>query len=169
MKVQKGGDNVAAPDGQYGTWFVHIPNWHPTRLNQLLNSHWAVAARYKRHDADIIAASVLGAGVPKADRSRRRVSVEIVLGPRQRGGDPDCYWKSLLDGLVKCGLLKDDSKEWLECGEVIFSRGPRPATVIKIENFRPYLDAIIPEKGGEVRPRKAHPSTGPKLRLYRGA
>jgi len=72
--------------------------------------------------------------VPKA-QGKRRVSLEIVLGPRQRGGDPDSYWKLLLDNLKHLGLIRDDNKEWVELGPVTFSRGPQRATAITLEDL----------------------------------
>lgn len=118
-----------------GKWYVRIDRWHPARLNQLINVHWATAARRKKHDAQIVALSVAGAGVPKAE-SKRRVSLEITLAPRQRAGDPDAYWKSLLDSLVHCGALRNDSHVWLELGGITFARGPIASTVICLENVQ---------------------------------
>ena len=69
-----GGKRVILPT----RWFVRIDRWHPARLNHLLNSHWAVAARLKKLDANIIALACKGADVP-----RRSASVE-------------CRWKSRL-------------------------------------------------------------------------
>lgn len=127
-------------------WYIRIDGWHPTKLNQMLNArHWSIAHRAKKHDANVIALAVLGAGVEKAKR-QRRVSLEIVLAPRQRGGDCDAYWKSLLDGLVKCGALKDDNRQWCELGELTFSRGPRKATVICLEDLyepKPVISAAV--------------------------
>lgn len=116
------------------SYFVRIENWHPTKLNQLMNSHWAKRGRLRKHDDNIVAMSVLGADVPKAEQ-RRRVSLEIYLAERQRGGDVDAYWKSTLDALVNCGALVDDNPEWVELGEVKFYRAQRPATLIILENM----------------------------------
>lgn len=115
-------------------WYVVLVNWHPARLNQLLYAHWAKCHRLKRTDATVIALGVLGAGVPRADTARR-VSLEITLAPRQRAADPDAYWKSLLDGLVACGALVNDSHVWCELGGVKFLRGQRAKTVIRLENL----------------------------------
>lgn len=114
-------------------WFVAIPRWLPTRTNQLINSHWAIRNRLKKGDADIIAASVLGADVPRAD-CRRRVSLTITLGPGRRRPDPDAFWKTVLDGLVKCGALVNDSPVWCELGTVDVVRGEQDGTVIILEN-----------------------------------
>lgn len=116
-------------------WFVRIDKWHPTRLNQLITCHWATAGKRKKHDQQIISLSVLGAAVPKATR-RRRVSLEITLAPRQRAADPDAYWKSTLDALVKCGALVNDSRVWCELGPVEFQRGTVASTVIKLEDLQ---------------------------------
>lgn len=124
----------------YKTWFVRIDNWQPTRLNQLLNCQWRKNARLKKTDAAIIAVSILGADVPRAE-IKRRVSVEIILGPRQRAADPDAYWKSLLDGLVVCGALVDDSRTWCELGSVSFQRGKRRARILKLENIYTFHSA----------------------------
>jgi hypothetical protein len=56
-----------------------------------------------------------------------------LLGPRQRGADPDAYWKSLLDALVHAGLLVDDSPKWCELGPVRFERECRRKPAIQLE------------------------------------
>jgi hypothetical protein len=91
-----------------------------------------VRAKAKAFDAQLVAACVTGAGVPRAE-GKRRVSLEIHLGPRQRGGDPDAYWKSTLDALVSCGALVDDRKEMVDLGEVTYLRAKTRATVIILE------------------------------------
>ena len=105
---------------------VSIPNWHPARLNQLLG-HWEKAMRLKRSDAEMVAAYFLGQ--PKATE-KRLVHLTIHLAKGQRAGDPDSYFKTLLDALVRCGQLKDDSRQWCELGPVEFVRtGVRGATI----------------------------------------
>ena len=117
------------------TYVIRLNNWHPTKLNELMNAHWAVRKRKKDFDANCIAFGVAAADVPKAE-CPRKVKLEIVLGPGERGGDPDCYWKSLLDGLVRCGALVDDSKTWCIPDSVVFLRGPRRSTVVILENLQ---------------------------------
>jgi hypothetical protein len=131
-------------------WHVRIDGWQPTTLNTLTNCHWATRNRLKKHDAAIIKVSCLGADVPQAETARR-VSLEIVLGPRQRGADRDAYWKTTLDALVKCGALVDDSPAWCELGEVTYRRGERRGCVIVLENLRAEK---LPAKADEVRERK---------------
>jgi len=110
-------------------WTVTIPNWHPTRLNTLLGAHWAVAARMKKADRRMLC--VTCHGIPKAT-GKRRVTLTIGLKPRQRAGDPDCYWKSLLDGLVQCKLLVDDNRQHVECMPVQYERGLIMSTTINL-------------------------------------
>lgn len=51
------------------------------------------------------------------------VSLDIVLKPKERGGDVDSYWKTTLDGLQKIGLLKNDSHHHCQTGIVKYTRG----------------------------------------------
>lgn len=113
-----------------------IPDWHPTRLNELLNSHWAKAQRRKNEDAGLIAVYACGANIRKARRGqRRRVSVVLTLAPRQRAGDPDAYWKSLLDGLKRAGLIADDNRQGVELMPLQFERGQTRKTTITLEDL----------------------------------
>lgn len=98
---------------------VFIANWHPTLLNKLVNNHWATAAKYKKHDRQMVASYTHT--FPKA-AGKRHVTLQIVLGYRQKGGDVDAYWKSLLDGLVSAGMLVDDSRHYCETAPVKFTR-----------------------------------------------
>jgi hypothetical protein len=94
-----------------------IDRWHPARLDQWDGRHWSVRARLKRVDRQIVGLYARTAGIPPAT-GKRRVSLMLTLGPRQRGGDPDAYWKSILDALVHDGLLLDDSRQRVELGAV---------------------------------------------------
>ncbi len=82
-----------APGAEHFT--LRIERWHPTRLNELLG-HPLHRTRQKKADAQLVAYSCRDAGVTRATVPRA-VRVTIVLAPRQRAGDPDAYWKSLLD------------------------------------------------------------------------
>lgn len=114
---------------------IEIPRWHPARLNQLLNSHWGLRSKLKKQDRAIVAGHAGGfRSMATKATGRRRVSLVITLAPRQRGGDPDAYWKSLLDALVKNGLLIDDSRTWCELGPVEYRRGAEMATTIILED-----------------------------------
>lgn len=112
---------------------LKIGNWHPARLNQWDGCHWSKRAKLKRVDRDIVALNAHAFGIPKAT-GKRRVSLTLTLAPRQRAGDPDAYWKSLLDALVHAGLLVDDNRQHVEIGGVAFQRGPLRITEITLED-----------------------------------
>lgn len=116
-----------------GRWVVTIPNWHPCPLNKLIGYSWRTVHARKQADQRRVADEMAFAGIPEA-RKARRVSLRIVLGPRQRSCDPDAYWKSMLDALVACGRLRDDSRQWCELDHVEFERGKR-STVLTLEDI----------------------------------
>jgi hypothetical protein len=111
------------------TYTLTIPGWHPARLNHLLTGHWRPRYRLKRADADTVAFYARLGGIPRAT-GKRRVSLRITLGYRQRAGDPDCYWKSLLDALKTAGLIVDDDRFGVDLG-------PERATTILLEDVGP--------------------------------
>lgn len=112
---------------------IACPMWHPTRLNQLLGCHWR-AAKLKKADRYAIRVYAMIADVPKAT-GKRRVTLTIGLGPKQRAGDPDAYWKSLLDAMKHAGLLVDDNRQHCELAPVVFERWPTKGTVITLEDL----------------------------------
>ena len=67
--------------------------------------------------------------------TKRRVDLHITLGPRQREGDDDNWWKSVLDALVHAKMLIDDNRRWCEYGTPTFDRGPEKATVITLTDI----------------------------------
>jgi hypothetical protein len=111
-----------------------IEGWHPCRLNQLVGCHWGTRSKRKRLDREVIALEALVQKIPKA-LGKRRISLVLTLAPRQRAGDPDSAWKSLLDALVAAGLLVNDSHLWCELGEVRFERGKAQRTVIVLTDL----------------------------------
>lgn len=116
------------------TWVVTIPDWHPARLNELICTHWAKAAKRKKADRQLLFVYCHNQGVSKA-KGKRRVEIEITLAPRQRAGDPDCYFKSACDGLVHCGAIKNDSHVWVELAPVKYLRGPAKSTTIRLTDI----------------------------------
>jgi Holliday junction resolvase RusA-like endonuclease len=115
------------------TYILKIDCWHPARLNQWDGFHWSKGSRLKKAVRELVTAYALRAGIPRAIW-KRRVSLKIILSPKQRAGDPDAYWKSLLDALVHAALLLDDNRQGVELGQVTFSRGER-ATEIMLEDL----------------------------------
>jgi Holliday junction resolvase RusA-like endonuclease len=111
-----------------------IPGWHPVRLNQLLHVHYLKRARMKKADRMMVAFYARHFKIPPAT-GKRRVSLQITLAPRQRAGDPDAYWKSLLDALVHAELLLDDNRQGVETGPVTFARGVCKVTTIILEEL----------------------------------
>ena len=113
---------------------LRIDNWHPRRLNELLAVHWSKAGQLKKADQQLVAAMSLNARIPRAT-GKRRVRLHLILAPRQRGADPDAYWKSLLDALTSCGLLVDDNRQHVELTMPTFARGKRRETIITLEDL----------------------------------
>lgn len=106
---------------------------HTARLNELLG-HWAKAARLKKRDRQWIALESRNQEIPLAT-GKRRVSLVVVLGPRQRRPmDPDALWKSLLDSCVHAGLLLDDGPRWCILGTVDYERGPHSEMRVVLED-----------------------------------
>ena len=117
-----------------GEYVISIPDWTPTPVNKLLCAHWGTAAKRKKADARMVWAYAASAQIPKAT-GKRSVELTITLAPRQRAADPDSPWKSLLDALVRCGLLTDDNRQGVELLPVKFERGERKATRIVLRDL----------------------------------
>ncbi len=116
------------------TWTIEIPGWIPPSVNRLIGQHWGKATRHKRVAYAAIDAMAFRAGVPLA-QGRRRVSVTVTVNGRGRLPDGDNMLKCLLDGLVKCGALRDDGPAWMQLGEVTVQRGETRGTVITLEDI----------------------------------
>jgi hypothetical protein len=112
----------------------HIPNYQPITVNRLLSTDPRRRSKLKQGDYELIA--YFGQDVPKA-RGKRRVSLQIELGPRKKGPDPEAIWKVINDGLSKCGLLLDDRKETVELGPVTYIRAAKSGVTITLEDLEP--------------------------------
>lgn len=97
-----------------------LPGFFPVSIN-VIGRHWRIASRWKNHAVDVVIGAVLvhGAGVAKC---KRRVDLHLILPAGQRRIDRSNAWKGLLDVLVRCGLLVDDSPTWCVEGAVTYSR-----------------------------------------------
>ncbi len=111
-----------------------IPGWRPAALNQYVGRHWAVGHRLKKQDNQTVRLTALLQGLRPAT-SKRRVSVQVTLGKRQRPRDPDACWKSLLDALVAARLLTDDDAEGVQLGDFTYERGEQMQTRITLEDL----------------------------------
>ncbi len=103
--------------GNRMTQTLTIDGWHPVRLNTLLRLHWSIRNASLKLDANLLAVEAYKQGIVKA-KGKRRVSLAIRHQRGVKAPDPDAFWKSTLDGLVKCRLLVDDSARWCELGPV---------------------------------------------------
>lgn len=108
---------------------IIIPNWHPTTLNKLFGANIGGRTRLKRCDSGLVKAYGLQAGITKAT-GRRRVDLCLYQPNRRHMADPDAFWKSTLDALVRCGYLVNDSSKWCELGQVSYIIGrPKEARI----------------------------------------
>lgn len=115
---------------------IKIPDWRPTRDNELLNCHWRIKHKRKTDDAAMVMMYAIVANVMPAT-GKRRVSLEIVLKGRQKTTDEWAYHKSLMDALVKCRMLVDDSPQFVAWGGTTYSRGGEAGTTIILEDMEP--------------------------------
>jgi hypothetical protein len=112
------------------TYRIWIPAWRPPATREWVGRHWSVLHRLKRQTADLLALYRLAEPrVPDAT-GPRKVRLAVRLAPGQRRHDADAFDKVLLDSLVTCGLLLDDSGRGL-VGRVglSFSRARSPGEV----------------------------------------
>lgn len=114
-------------------WTMHIPGWRPASVNQLLQRHWALAAKLKKNDQEVVSRAVMAYGVPRAS-GKRKVSILILIPKGLRTKDPDAYYKSLLDALVRSGALRDDTRNYVEISQPRFGKGEILETFITLED-----------------------------------
>lgn len=112
---------------------IFIPNWRPTRLNELVNAHYMAAAKKKKADRNMVFMHTRGLPVATTKRS---VEIEIVLGYKWRKADVDAYHKSLCDALVASKMLVDDSDKWCELKPLKYSKDDsNPGTWIRLHEI----------------------------------
>ena len=88
-----------------------IDRWHPYMINQLMQRVKS-RIRMKKVDRNMVCGYCLKNRIPLAT-GPRQVNLTIVLGPRQRAGDPQAYEKSLGDALVHARMLIDDNRQYV--------------------------------------------------------
>lgn len=114
---------------------MRIDGFLPAPLNKLVGN-WQRASRLKAHDRDVIGRAFMVYGIPKAT-GKRRVDLLLIMGKGQRACDPDAHTKSTFDALVACGALFDDTKNYVQLGDVKFARwdDAEPCTVITLQDL----------------------------------
>lgn len=117
--------------GPPGRWEIAIDGWRPAALNELVNCHWRKRDRLKKLDRDHVILFAGRARVP-LPKNLRRISLRIVLPPKQRRWDIDAFQKSCLDACKHAGLIKDDNPKWARWGGVEYpkQRGPLSTTIV---------------------------------------
>lgn len=113
------------------THALTLPDYLPLKVNDLLRMNRHARNRALKVEADLVAGYALQARLPHAT-GKRRVSVTF-SAPGGRGAktaDPDARLKGLLDALVRCGLLVDDSPDWCALGAVECERGQKQTRII---------------------------------------
>lgn len=108
------------------TWTFRVPGYLPPTLNTLLRRHWTYRRRAQKECSQLVACYARQAGVPAA-AGRRRVTLAF-SSPRPPA-DPDARLKLLLDALVACGALADDSPRLCEPAPPLSLKGPRGVTI----------------------------------------
>lgn len=128
----RGRGRAVLPDGPPGRWVLCLPFWRPTLDNQLIGVHWAIAAKRKAADAEVIYAACLAEGVTRP-LGCRRVRAWIIQ-PRGRWPDGPAPLKALNDALTTAGAIVDDSDRWLAWEKPGYERGAL-GTVIEIKDI----------------------------------
>src|ERR1700735_3273135 len=100
-------------------YWINIPDWCPVRINQWRGRHWSVRAKLVRQQVAMIGTYALLQGVPLAKGKRK---VRLCVWKPGQSVDSDAYTKDILDALVQCRLLVDDSDKWLGGLEVIVTK-----------------------------------------------
>jgi hypothetical protein len=106
----------------------------PPSLNVLTRGRLRSRMRQSASWGTAVAVLAREAAIPHA-AGRRRVSLLLTYPPARRRHDPDAFWKAVLDGLVCCGLLVNDSARWVALGPVEYARGEHESTEIILEDL----------------------------------
>src|SRR4051794_30798006 len=101
---------------------ITIPAWIPPTVNELLRGTRRDRIRLAKEARQLVGGYALQAQVPPAS-CKRRVRLVIILPRGRRFPDVDAPFKSTLDALVACGVLRNDSHVWAELAPVRYVRG----------------------------------------------
>jgi hypothetical protein len=116
-------------------WSIRLDHFHVTSLNTMLRGHWRVRAdaAHETRTHLSVGRKLMPWTVPQAT-GRRRVTIRVNY-TGNRPPDDDNVRKLLLDGLVKEGLLVDDSYQWCECHGGPPRKSRIPGVVLVIEDI----------------------------------
>jgi Holliday junction resolvase RusA-like endonuclease len=109
-----------------------IPDWTPPTCNQLFRGRLRDRIRLAKEARQLIRGYTMG--ICPVAKSKRRVTLRIILGPRQKAADVDAYWKAVCDGLKHGEMIVDDSRQWCELAPVQYGRADRKRTEIVLED-----------------------------------
>lgn len=133
---------------------LHLYGYHPPTVNELLGN-WRAACRRKKKCVEVVWKSCLEQKLVKAS-GKRMVSIIITTAKRGRKADPDAYYKSTLDALVKCSMLIDDSSKWCEHSQTMITTGDKNLTTIILTDIAectpspaltaPRINPVLPKK-----------------------
>ena len=101
----------------------------PNGPKGLLRMHWAKRAKYNKHWQLLVRSQI--PYIADKPNVRKKVSISQM---RKRLLDPDnlvASVKPILDAIVKCNLVYDDSPEWIEL-ECMQQQGKPQITIIEI-------------------------------------
>src|SRR5580765_4565260 len=110
-------------DGQTsrGRYTFTIPGYSPPRPNELFRQRLRGRMVMERTAKELVWA--YGRWIPEAT-GKRRVSMMITLGPRQRVPDADADpWKVILDALANWKMILGDRRDQVELVPVVYDRG----------------------------------------------
>lgn len=113
---------------------LRVTGWRPARLNELISVHWTQKYKRKNADRQKLLVECQNQNIPRAV-GKRRLSLVWILGKGDRTPDQDGLHKSLLDGLVLAGRLRDDSPKWLELGPTTFRREAVSGVEVTLEDI----------------------------------
>lgn len=116
------------------TYTLVIAGWRPHRLNEFTSQHWSVRRNAKAADALRLLVECQNQKIPLA-LGKRRVTLLWKLEKGERTPDADGLWKSLLDGLVHAGRLRDDNPKWCETAPVVYGRGAVKGIEVTFEDL----------------------------------
>jgi Holliday junction resolvase RusA-like endonuclease len=111
------------------SYFIQIPNWHPVKVNELLEAHHFAAGRMKLKNTQMIWA--YSKHIPLAE-TKRIVHIAIYRN-KGRMPDADAFYKSVFDSLANLKLIVDDSPRWLDHQATDIHTGKK-ATIITLRD-----------------------------------